>query len=85
MAEPLSFPVASGFTYRKKRGRREYLRARLEPAPQGGWIARKFPRDGAGILSSMVESEGFVVLDEQVENLSAGDAVPFLPFAEVLD
>ena len=83
--EPLSFPVASGFTYRKKRGRREYLRARLDPAPRGGWIAQKFPRDGAGILSSMVESAGFVVLDEQVENLNPGDAVPFLPFAEVLD
>jgi molybdopterin molybdotransferase len=83
--EPRSFPVAAGFAYGKKRGRREYLRARLETAPAGGWIAHKFPRDGAGILSSMVESEGFVVLDEQVESLSPGDTVPFLPFAEVLN
>jgi|SRR5579864_485092 len=83
--EPRTFPVAAGFGYRKRRGRREYLRARLEAVPAGGWVAQKFPRDGAGILSSMVESEGFVVLDEQVETLGAGDQVPFLPFSEVLD
>lgn len=85
VAEPRTFPVTANFSYRKRRGRREYLRARLEAAADGGWIAQKFPRDGAGILSSMVESEGFVVLDEQVEALSTGDKVPFLPFAEVLD
>jgi hypothetical protein len=33
----------------------------------------------------MVESEGFVVLDEQVESLSPGDTIPFLPFSEVLN
>ena len=83
--EPRAFLVAASFAYRKRLGRREYLRARLDAAPQGGWIARKFPRDGAGILSSMVESEGFLVLDEQVEALAPGDFVPFIPFAQVLD
>lgn len=81
---PRSFPVAAGFSHRKKRGRREYLRARLEPGA-GGWVARKFPRDGAGILSSMVESDGLVVLDEEVTELAPGAPVPFLPFREVID
>ena len=82
---PRSFRVASGFSYRKKPGRREYLRARLEPAPDGRWIARKFPRDGAGILSSMVDSDGLVVLDETATDIAPGVSVPFLPFREVID
>ncbi len=81
---PRTFPVAAGFSHRKKRGRREYLRARLEPSA-GGWVAHKFPRDGAGILSSMVESDGLVVLDEEVTALAPGALVPFLPFREVID
>ena len=82
---PRSFRAVSGFAYRKKPGRREYLRAKLEPAPDGGWIAKKFPRDGAGILSSMVESDGLVVLDEASTDIAPGTSVPFLPFREVID
>jgi molybdopterin molybdotransferase len=82
---PRSFRAVSGFGYRKKPGRREYLRARLEPGPDGAWIAQKFPRDGAGILSSMVESDGLVVLDESAANIEPGASVPFLPFREVID
>jgi molybdopterin molybdotransferase len=82
---PRSFSVASGFAYRKKQGRCEYLRARLEPASGGGWVAQKFPRDGAGILSSMVDSDGLVVLDEAVTDVEPGASVPFMPFREVLD
>ena len=82
---PHSFRVVSGFAYRKKPGRREYLRAKLEPAPDGGWIAKKFPRDGAGILSSMVESDGLIVLDEGATDIAPGASVPFLPFREVID
>ena len=83
--EPRSFRAIAGFSYRKKPGRREYLRARLQPAPDGGWIAQKFPRDGAGILSSMVDSDGLVVLDEAATDIAPGTSVPFLPFREVID
>jgi len=82
---PRTYRVASGFAYRKKRDRREYVRVHLEPDGSGGWIAQKFPRDGAGILSSMTQSEGFAVLAEGQTELAAGAAVDFLPFAEVID
>ena len=82
---PRAYRVRAGFDYRKKPERREYIRARLEPDGAGGWIARKFPRDGAGILSSMVESDGFVVLGETLTRLESGGEVDFLPFREVLD
>ena len=87
MTPPLTFPVQAGFAYRKKAGRREYLRASIERAGTednaGAAIARRFPRDGAGILSSIVQSHGFVILGETVTNLSPGTLVEFLPFSEV--
>jgi molybdopterin molybdotransferase len=80
---PRLFPVRAGFSHRKKPGRREYLRASLER--DGDKIAAtKYPRDGAGILSSIVRSDGFVILDEATSSLAAGTMVDFLPFSEVI-
>lgn len=80
---PILYPVVAGFDYRKKAGRREYVRVRLEPGPEG-LTARKFGRDGAGVLSSLVGSDGFVELREDVERLAVGDRAWVLPFDAVL-
>ncbi len=82
MAPPLTFPVQAGFAYRKKAGRREYLRASIERDGSAA-IARRFPRDGAGILSSIVQSDGFAIIDETVTDLPPGAVIEFLPFSEV--
>jgi molybdopterin molybdotransferase len=76
--------VRAGFDHKKKEGRREYLRARLERDAEGRLVARKFPRDGAGILSSMVEADGLIELGEEVVRLTAGAEIDFLPFSDVL-
>lgn len=47
-------------------------------------VAAKFPRDGAGILSSLSGSDGVVDLPEGVTRLSTGAIVRFLPFDGVL-
>jgi len=78
--EPASFRVRAGFAHKKKKDRREWLRARLVADADGGVSAQKFPRDGAGILSSMVESDGLVELPEDVTQLAPGSMVDFLPF-----
>ncbi|HEX5452821.1 MAG TPA: gephyrin-like molybdotransferase Glp [Stellaceae bacterium] len=81
-APALTFPVQAGFSHRKKPGRREYLRARL--ARDGGAaIAHKYAKDGAGILSSIVRSDGFAVIDESLAQVMPGDPIEFLPFSEV--
>jgi molybdopterin molybdotransferase len=80
---PRHYPVRAGFSYRKKPGRREYLRTRLERDGDAA-VAVKFERDGAGIISSIVQSDGLVVLDEATSDLAAGSIVDFLPFAEVI-
>jgi molybdopterin molybdotransferase len=81
---PRTFPVAAGFSYRKRTGRREYVRANLA-SEEGRLVARKFPKDGAGILSSIVQSEGFAILDETVTELAPGAVVEFLPFSAVIE
>jgi molybdopterin molybdotransferase len=81
-APPLTFPVEAGFPYRKKPGRREYLRASLK-REGGRLIAIRYPKDGAGILSSIVQSDGFAVVKEDVAELAPAAAVDFLPFSEV--
>jgi molybdopterin molybdotransferase len=80
---PRPYPVRAGFAYRKKPGRREYLRARLE-RDGDVCVAVRFARDGAGIISSIVQSDGLVVLDEATRDLAPGTIVDFLPFAEVI-
>jgi molybdopterin molybdotransferase len=81
-APPKLFPVRAGFAHRKKPGRREYLRASLDRG--SGLVAMKYPRDGSAILSSIVQSDGFAVLDEDAGDLAAGSVVDFMPFTEAL-
>jgi len=77
-----TYPVRAGFGYRKRAGRREYVRATLA-REDGGLVAHKYPKDGAGILSSIVQSDGFVILDESLSELAVGGMIDFLPFSEV--
>ena len=79
---PLTIPVATGFSWRKRAGRREYLRATLT-RDGDRLVAQKYPKDGAGILSSIVQSRGFAVIDEAVRELTPGEMIDFLPFSEV--
>ncbi len=74
------YPVVAGFDYKKKSGRREWARVRLEDGGDGRPVARKYHASGAGILSSMVAADGLVELGEDITNLSAGAIVDFLPF-----
>ncbi|MGB8276241.1 MAG: gephyrin-like molybdotransferase Glp [Alphaproteobacteria bacterium] len=81
---PLTFKVAADFAYKKRRPRLEWIRARLVHNGSGMPAARPHPKEGAGILTSMVESDGLVEIPEDVMELKPGDPVTFLPFSEVL-
>lgn len=81
--DPGMYRVRAGFPVKKKLGRREWLRVRLERDTDGAPVARKFPRDGAGILTSMVDSDGLVELPEELTSLEAGTMVDYLPFSEI--
>jgi molybdopterin molybdotransferase len=81
---PTLYRVTAGFAYAKKKSRAEYLRARLERGADGSLTAQKYPRDGAGIISSLVAADGLVALAEGVGEVAPGMPVDFLPFSEVL-
>ncbi|MBO6784835.1 MAG: molybdopterin molybdotransferase MoeA, partial [Alphaproteobacteria bacterium] len=81
--DPRLYPVRAGFSHRKKARRREYVRVFLEDGDDGTPVARKFPRSGAGILSSLVGADGLVELDEDTTQLAEGSVVSYLPFTEV--
>ncbi len=78
--KPVAFPVRSAFAYRKKAGRREYVRARLTPAADGVLEAHKHPQEGAGILSSLTATHGLVEVPEPVTSIAPGDIVGFLSY-----
>ncbi len=70
------FPVQAGFAYRKKPGRREYVRVKLD----GNLVAQKHAVEGAGILTSLTEADGLVELPDDLTGVAPGDRVGFLPF-----
>jgi molybdopterin molybdotransferase len=75
--------VRAAFSYRKKEGRREYVRASLRGVEDGSYEAVKFPREGAGLLSSLVETDGLVELGEKVTRVEPGETVRFLSYSDL--
>ena len=79
--QPLALPVRATFAYRKRKGRREYVRVSLRYADDGVVEAVKFPRDGAGVITSLTETDGLVELGEEVTLVAPGAIVGFLSHA----
>lgn len=81
---PPTLRVEAAFNYRKKAGRREYVRVRLLPGPDGELRAVKHGVEGAGILTSLTETTGLVELPEPVTSVAPGDRVGYLPYEQLL-
>jgi molybdopterin molybdotransferase len=77
-------PVRAAFSYKKKIARREYVRVNLRQAADGVLEAAKFPREGAGLLSSLVDTDGLVELGEAVTQVEPGQTVGFLSYASLI-
>src|SRR3954452_9999249 len=79
----VGLPVRAAFSYRKKIARREYVRVSLRRGADGALEAAKFPREGAGLLSSLVETDGLVELGEDITRVEPGQTVGFLSYASL--
>ena len=77
---PLSVPMALAQSYKKKPGRTEFVRAHVDENGQ----ARPFSIAGAGVISSLTQSDGMLVLGDNLSHVPAGTFVPFLPFQGIL-
>ena len=81
-AAPLwALPVRAAFAYRKKSGRREYVRVKLVPSADGAIEAVKHAQDGAGVITSLTETDGLIELAEDVTVIQPGSMVGFLSYA----
>ena len=84
-AEPLTaLPVRLAFRYKKKSGRREYVRVALRPGADGTIEAVKHPQEGAGVITSLTETDGLAELAEDVTALEPGATVGFLSYATLM-
>jgi molybdopterin molybdotransferase len=77
-------PVRAAFAYKKKKDRREYVRVALKPGADGEIEAIKHPQDGAGILTSLTETDGLLEFPEDVTTIEPGARVGFLSYAALL-
>ncbi|WOJ89123.1 molybdopterin molybdotransferase MoeA [Methylocapsa polymorpha] len=75
-----ALPVVAGFAYKKKKGRREYVRVSLRADASGETIAEKYPVEGAAVLTSLTRTHGFVELPEEVATVAPGDRVAFIDY-----
>ena len=80
----VALPVRAAFAYKKKKDRREYVRVALRRAADGEIEAVKHPQDGAGILTSLTETDGLAELTEDVTTIEPGAVVGFLPYASLI-
>ena len=83
--EPLTaLPVRLAFSYRKKTGRREYVRVALRTSADGTIEAVKHPQEGAGVITSLTETDGLAELAEDTTTVEPGSTVGFLSYATLM-
>jgi molybdopterin molybdotransferase len=80
----IALPVRAAFAYRKKRGRREYVRVALRRAADGVVEAVKHPQEGAGVITSLTETDGLAELAENTTTVEPGSTVDFLSYASLV-
>jgi molybdopterin molybdotransferase len=79
-AEPLRLQATADFQFRRKPGRREWLRARLRLDSERNPVVGIYPTNSSGALSSLAWADGLVELPEDCAGVAPGDAVEYLPF-----
>jgi molybdopterin molybdotransferase len=84
-AEPVYLQAASLESLRKKPGRTEYQRGFVSRAADGRLQVRiTSANQGSGVLSSMVQANGLIVLHHTQGNVNVGDMVDVMMFVGVM-
>jgi molybdopterin molybdotransferase len=65
---------------RKKPGRTEYQRGTVSTDAQGQLVVSLTGNQGSGVLSSMVQANGLIVLGHEQGHVAAGDEVDVMMF-----
>lgn len=81
---PVLLQAKSGEAMRKKPGRTEYQRGTVVREADGSLVARTTGNQGSGVLSSMVQANGLIVLRHEQGNVAMGDTVEVMLFDGVV-
>ena len=81
ITRPLKFVIPAGFSHKKTTGRAEYLRAKIIDGMHGQEI-KLHGRKGAGVISSLIGSDGLVEIPSDNAGVEPGMPLAFLPFAD---
>lgn len=82
--EPLLLKARSAENLRKKPGRTEYQRGVVSATPEGQLQVRTTGNQGSGVLRSMVEANGLIVLHHHQADVAPGDEVDVMMFEGVV-
>jgi molybdopterin molybdotransferase len=80
----IALPVRLAFPYKKKAGRREYVRVALRPGSDGTVEAVKHPQEGAGVITSLTATDGLAELREDMTTIEPGTTVGFLSYTTLM-
>ena len=80
----LLLKASSSEALRKKPGRTEYQRGRVSTAPDGSLQVKTTGSQGSGVLSSMAEANGLIVLHHGQGNVAVGAEVDVMMFDGVI-
>ena len=86
-AQPQALPLLQAHSQeplRKKAGRTEYQRGIVSTGPDGRLQVRTTGNQGSGVLSSMVQANGLIVLHHAQGHVAAGDLVDVMVFHGVV-
>jgi len=78
----LKLPVKANFSYKKRKGRIEFVRCKLMAGPDGQLEAHIHGRKGAGVISSLLGADGLIEIPIDAEYIDSGTMLNFIPFAE---
>ena len=81
---PVYLKARSAEAMRKKPGRTEYQRGTVTRAADGGLEVRTTGNQGSGVLSSMVQANGLIVLHHGQGNVGVGELVDVMMFDGVI-
>ena len=83
-SEPVLLKAHSAEALRKKPGRTEYQRGIVSRGADGSLQVRTTGNQGSGVLRSMVEANGLIVLHHGQGNVAVGDEVDVMMFDGVI-
>jgi len=79
--KPIVYKIPVSFYHKKKSGRREFLRVKIDINKN---ILYKYPKSGAGILRSTSWANGLGIINEDITNVKPNDKILFISYNELL-